>query len=110
MLHSHMSREDFVALQNDAQTQATAMLDEFLKTQGSDAQHENVFLLKGESSLVIPQFVQEKDADLLVMGTVARSGITGVVMGNTAERILDRVQCAVLAVKPAGFVCPIKLN
>ena len=110
MLHSHMSKEDFAALQEDAHSQAGTMLDEFLKTQGSSLKKENVFLLKGESSLVIPQFVKEKDADLLVMGTVARSGITGVVMGNTAERILDRVQCAVLAVKPAGFVCPIKLN
>ena len=110
MLHSHMSKEDFVSLQKDAYTQAETMLNEFLKSEGSDAKHENIALLKGEPSIVIPEFLNQKQADLLVMGTVGRSGITGVVMGNTAERILDRVQCAVLAVKPAGFVCPIKLT
>jgi universal stress protein E len=30
-------------------------------------------------------------------------------MGNTAERILDQVECSVLALKPASFACPIQL-
>ena len=42
------------------------------------------------------------------MGTVARRGIAGWMMGNTAELILDQVQCSVLAVKPLDFVSPIK--
>ena len=42
--------------------------------------------------------------DLIVMGTVARSGISGALMGNTAESVLDRIGCAVLAVKPSGCV------
>jgi nucleotide-binding universal stress UspA family protein len=42
-----------------------------------------------------------------VLGTVARTGLTGLLMGNTTERILGDVTCSVLAVKPPGFVSPI---
>ena len=48
------------------------------------------------------------DVDLLVLGTVARRGISGFFLGNTAEIILSKVECSVLAVKPVGFVSPVK--
>ena len=47
---------------------------------------------------------------LIVMGTVARTGLSGLFMGNTAEEILRSVDCSVLAVKPEGFVTPVKLG
>jgi nucleotide-binding universal stress UspA family protein len=43
------------------------------------------------------------------MGTVARSGIPGLIMGNTAEAILTELECSVLAIKPPGFVTPVTL-
>jgi nucleotide-binding universal stress UspA family protein len=44
------------------------------------------------------------------MGTVARTGISGFFMGNTAETILNQLDCSVLAVKPQGFVTPVTLD
>ncbi len=44
---------------------------------------------------------------LVVMGTVSRGGIPGLLMGNTAERLIDRIDCALLTVKPKEFVCPV---
>jgi nucleotide-binding universal stress UspA family protein len=41
------------------------------------------------------------------MGTVARTGIAGLVMGNTAERTLQRLRGSVFAVKPPGFQTPV---
>jgi len=38
---------------------------------------------------------------------VARTGIPGLVIGNTAERILNGLVCSVLTVKPDGFVTPV---
>jgi nucleotide-binding universal stress UspA family protein len=52
---------------------------------------------------------REHEIDLVVMGTVARSGLSGILIGNTAEKVLGKVRCAVLAIKPAGFVSPIQL-
>jgi nucleotide-binding universal stress UspA family protein len=44
------------------------------------------------------------------MGTVARIGIPGFIMGNTAETILNHIDCSVLAVKPPGFATPVTLE
>jgi nucleotide-binding universal stress UspA family protein len=64
-------------------------------------------LIKGEPGMVVPQVVRDTGAGILVMGTLARVGIRGVFMGNTAERILGGVGASVLAVKPEGFATPI---
>jgi universal stress protein E len=56
----------------------------------------------------ILRFIQTHAIDLLVMGTQGRSGVAGIMIGNTAERILPELSCSLLAIKPAGFVCPLK--
>jgi nucleotide-binding universal stress UspA family protein len=43
------------------------------------------------------------------MGTVCRTGVTGFLIGNTAEKVLNNVDCSVLTVKPEGFVTPVTL-
>jgi nucleotide-binding universal stress UspA family protein len=65
-------------------------------------------LLEGVAQEKIPQYVEENDIDLLVMGTVCRIGIPGYFIGNTAESILSEVSCSVLALKPEGFVSPVE--
>ncbi|MGC1952231.1 MAG: universal stress protein [Gammaproteobacteria bacterium] len=67
-------------------------------------------LRRGAASTVIPETAKQLQADLVVMGTVARTGIAGLLIGNTAEAILEQLQCSVLAVKPLGFVSPITLS
>jgi universal stress protein E len=47
---------------------------------------------------------------LLVMGTIGRAGIPGIMIGNTAERVLPEVHCSVLGVKPPDFQSPITLK
>lgn len=56
----------------------------------------------------ILRHIENERADLLVMGTVSRTGIPGWIVGNTAERLLALVNCSVLAVKPPDFESPIK--
>jgi len=67
-------------------------------------------LVKGKATVVIPQIAEEEGAELIVMGTVGRTGVSGLIIGNTAEAILNQVSCSVLAVKPPGFVTPIGLD
>ncbi len=66
-------------------------------------------MIKGNADSVIPHIAKTEKVDLLVMGTVCRIGIAGFLIGNTAERILDEVDCSVLTVKPDGFQTPVKL-
>ncbi len=67
-------------------------------------------ITRGSAKTVILETAADLDADLVVMGTVARTGIPGLIIGNTAEAILDQIHCSVLAVKPPGFVPPVALE
>jgi len=64
-------------------------------------------LVSGAPSVAIRDVVERSDADLLVMGSVSRGGIAGLLLGNTAERLLDRVQCSLLTIKPRDFISPV---
>jgi nucleotide-binding universal stress UspA family protein len=71
---------------------------------------ERIHLVKGSAAAVIPRLVLRKKIDVLVMGTVCRTGVAGFLMGNTAERVLGNVKCSVLTLKPDGFVTPVRLK
>lgn len=60
-------------------------------------------LKNGSPERIITKLVEETGVDLLVMGTLSRSGIPGLLIGNTAERVLNDVDCSVLTLKPKGF-------
>lgn len=66
-------------------------------------------LPKGWARDEIPNLAERIEADLVVLGTVARGGIPGLLMGNTAELLLHRLHCSILALKPKGFVTPVTL-
>lgn len=67
-------------------------------------------LRRGAATKVITDLAKELQADLIVIGTIGRAGISGLLIGNTAETILEQVNCSVLALKPAEFVSPVTLN
>lgn len=64
-------------------------------------------VLKGKPHTAIAKYVANNNIDLLVMGSVARSGLPGLLVGNTAERILNHIGCSVLVVKPDGWKSPV---
>jgi universal stress protein E len=66
-----------------------------------------IHLIQGDPAQVITDLTRQRKSDLLVMGTVARGGLPGLLIGNTAEGVLDSVDCATLTIKPPDFVSPI---
>ena len=69
-----------------------------------------VHLPKGSAREEIPALAKRLAIDCILMGTVARTGIRGFFMGNTAETILEQIDCSVLAIKPQEFVTPVTLD
>ncbi|MGD8558538.1 MAG: universal stress protein [Gammaproteobacteria bacterium] len=87
-----------------------ALLQDAGKKLGADAMDylkPQTHLVKGWAREEIPELARQLDVDLVVMGTVARTGVPGFIIGNTAENILNQIQCSVLAIKPPGFVTPV---
>ena len=66
-----------------------------------------VHMEKGEAGDVIRRVLETHAPGVVVMGTLARAGIKGVFMGNTAEQVLGTIEGSVLAVKPRGFETPV---
>ena len=67
-------------------------------------------LLRGEIGNTIAQLAKRQRIDLIVMGTAARTGLAGFFMGNTAETVLQQVNCSVFTIKPDGFVTPVRIH
>jgi universal stress protein E len=79
-----------------------------LATRHVTASERSIHMVAGAPGEVLPRLADRLDIALIVMGTVGRTGLRGLIMGNTAETILRSVRCSVLAVKPEGFVTPVK--
>jgi len=69
-----------------------------------------IVLAQGAPGTVIAAHAEAAGVDTIVMGTVGRTGVPGFVIGTTAETILGRVACSVIALKPEGFVSPVTLD
>ena len=83
-------------------------LGELLEHYDLESIAAKVHLIKGRPSDVIASLAQKKRVELVVMGTVARTGIPGFFIGNTAEKTLTALDCSVLAVKPKAFTTPVR--
>lgn len=59
-------------------------------------------LKEGPVDKVITSESARLKAQLVVMGTVGRKGVRGQVIGNTAEKVLNRLRTDVLALKPSS--------
>jgi nucleotide-binding universal stress UspA family protein len=84
-------------------------LDELLAVSAMDGVEYTTVLRRGVPDAVIPEIADETKPDLIVMGTVCRTGIPGFIIGNTAESILRQVRCSVLTLKPRGFKSSVTL-
>lgn len=85
-------------------------MDELLQPYSLENLKHQVHLLKGDAGMLIAQLAEREQVELIVMGTVCRTGVAGLLIGNTAEKALRLVDCSVLTVKPDGFVSPVTLN
>lgn len=71
-------------------------------------QHE-IHLPRGRPRLHMSDLATRLAADVIVMGTASRVGLSRLLMGNFAETVLGGVRCSVLAVKPDEFSTPVVL-
>ena len=65
-----------------------------------------MLIARGAPSEAILAVERRFDPSITVMGTVGRGGVSGFVMGNTAERLIYQLESSLLVVKPEDFVSP----
>jgi len=83
-------------------------LEGFIQSLGIAADRVQPHLTFGTPWQEINRLSDHLQVDLISIGTVEHRGIQELLLGNTAERVLDVCRCSILTVKPAGFVSPIE--
>ncbi|MEP1445139.1 MAG: universal stress protein [Paraglaciecola sp.] len=63
---------------------------------------ENQHIISGDIEEVLPKTLGQLRAGILVLGTTYRTGL----LGSTAQKLIETVDCDLLAVKPTGFEAP----
>lgn len=106
LLSRGASTDQVAYLQEQERARVEARLTSAL--QSVDLIDPYVHLVEGKPADVVANVADGEKVDLVVLGTVARLGILGHLIGNTAEDVLRKLHCGVVAIKPAGFESPIK--
>jgi nucleotide-binding universal stress UspA family protein len=96
------------SLRDEIDEEARKRLEGFLQSFQADRDRIQQHLSWGTPWKEVKRLAENLSADLIAMGTVGRSGIKGVLVGNTAEKILSTCNCSILTVKPDGFQSPIE--
>lgn len=65
---------------------------------------EHLHLEEGPADQMIPHVAHQLGAALTVLGSVARRGLSGALLGNTAELVLDSMESDVLVLKPRDVI------
>nr|WP_086940110.1 universal stress protein UspE [Thaumasiovibrio occultus] len=71
---------------------------------------EQTRVYEGLAEDIIPAVAKEENAELVIMGTTGRTGLSAIFIGNTAEHIIDKLDCDLLALKPDGYISPLDPN
>ena len=67
-------------------------------------QENHIHIMEGDITDVVPEITDAIEADLLVAGTVGRDGLSGMIVGNTAEELVDKINCDIVILKPSDGV------
>lgn len=63
-----------------------------------DIDRSHAHVRRGSAADIIPQVAKELAADLVIVGNVGRGGLSGITLGNTAEKILSDIAADVLVI------------
>lgn len=68
---------------------------------------EHTIVEQGLPEDIIPEIASKLDVAMVILGTTGRTGLSAVFIGNTAENVIDKINCDVLALKPQGYISPL---
>ena len=67
----------------------------------------NTKLREGTPETIVTEYGEEISAGIIVLGTVARNGASGLFIGNTAESMLEKTHRDMFVIKLESFVSPV---
>lgn len=105
-IYIKVTKKELNRIVSQTQTEHLLALETLIKEANIGGRYQ-IQHVKGHPEHVMQQIIEDRKIDVLVMGTVARTGIPGFIIGNTAESVVQQLSCSLLALKPNGFISPV---
>lgn len=99
VIETHEAVYPMLARQKEDETEARERLRAFLPAEWRRSVTLKTEILLGRPEEAISRFARQIGADMIVVGTHGRTGLTRILLGSTAEGLLRRAPCQVLVVK-----------
>lgn len=88
---------DFVQIKKDVEAEIKKRVEQMTRETGVTFKY--LHIEEGKAGMVIRDLVEKSNTELLVLGTVGRTGVKGLIMGNTSEMILHHTNCDVVVLR-----------
>ncbi|MEE9552482.1 MAG: universal stress protein, partial [Gammaproteobacteria bacterium] len=95
------SMGDAITIESQSVSEAKKNLDEFIKNHVSNGISVSTSISTGDPHNEINQAAKELNADMIVMGTHGRTGLSHLVMGSVAENVLRHATVPVMSIRHA---------
>jgi universal stress protein E len=72
-----------------------------------DVGQRRLHVIPGDPAFELPKLARRVHAQIAVMGAVSRSNFRRLFIGDTAQRVIDQLECDICIVKSSGFRTPV---
>ena len=103
----NLSETEIQQMKEELEREGRLKIYDLLKSANIEPRDNHIHVKEGKTDEAIEKTLKRMQIEVLVLGTVGRSGIPGLLIGNTVEKLLSQVQCSVLAVKPDDYESPV---
>lgn len=107
MIKTRMTDSAFKASMDHAESIYQQIFDDFVAKHDLSDFGDRMKFHHGDPTIVIPRECEQLTIDVVVMCTATLNHPFRKWMGSTVESVIDDLPCALLAVKPTGFVSPL---
>ncbi|MDJ0984800.1 MAG: universal stress protein [Desulfobacterales bacterium] len=101
--NEHLNDEQVRRVLIAARDQQRKCLVDFLRKTSRQQLRYRIHLRQGDPEKHIASIAEDYRINLVIMGSVGRSGLDGLIVGNTAERIMCNSNISLLTVKPSSY-------
>lgn len=98
-----VTKEQVAELRRNEEARHRAACEALLTSARIEGVQPALRLINGDPADMIVTSTEKGSVQLVVMGSVGRTGLRGLLLGNVAEAVFDRLPCSLLAIKPPSF-------
>ena len=108
LIEKRLDKNTYQQYYRDAEARHRAAFERFSDSQGMAGISDRLVMHYGDPSTAIPAYCREKGVDVVVMCSASLNHPLKRLLGSTVEAVMEDSPCAMLIVKPVGFVSRIK--